>query len=284
MGSGGSKQSSSDGTLKKGAKGGGEEEGGQNAAIEQGGSAATATNGTVENGTSTATGPTEENGTTATATTGVTLRGKTANGAERRGQRTTSFYETVDASEVLPYLVIGNLASARNSSFLRGKHVAFVLDLTTEGEVPSAGRAAASPFLRELGINYLHVGIEDDEDEEISGHFETCFEFINKAKRLSGSSSNTPEGKKKKHHSGSVPPPGNKKVLVHSNYGLSRTSAIVLAYLMQERKISLKEAQEHLRKCHATAKPNDGFVVQLLRYEQELRGTMSMTLQDFYKH
>ena len=194
--------------------------------------------------------------------------------ATGRGNR-TSFYEMVDAAEILPHLVMGNLASARNTGFLRGKHVAYVLDLTTEGEVPAASREGS--FLRELGIQHLHVEIEDDEDEEILGHFDTCFEFINKA---ASKTKNTAEEKKKRH---SGPGTQHKTVLVHSNYGLSRTSAIVLGYLIKEKGWSLREAHEHLRKCHTAAKPNDGFVVQLLHYEQDLRGSMSLTLKDFYK-
>lgn len=242
--------------------------------------AAASENGTVreekaaeENGV--VAGTDKESDAAATATLPVvTLRQKkpqTANDASRR----TSFYEMVDAAEILPHLVVGNFASARNTGFLRGKHVAFVLDLTTLGEVP-AGKPGA--FLRDMGIQYLQVEIEDDEDEEIVGHFDTCFEFMNKAKTKGSHSENATEGKKR--HSA---PGAHKTVLVHSNYGLSRTSAIVLAYLMKEKGWSLSEAHDHLGKCHSAAKPNDGFVVQLLRYEQELRGSMSMTLKDFYK-
>lgn len=201
-----------------------------------------------------------------TATVEVTLRPKAAtNSAGRR----ISFYDTVDAAEILPYLVIGNLASARNPGFLKGKHVGFILNLTTEGE--AAGGAGRRSYSGEMGIEQLQVEIEDDEDEEISGHFDICFEFIRRAKVSQASSED-----KKKH----VAP---KVALVHSNYGLSRTSAIVLAYLMKEKQWSLREANEHLRKCHSSAKPNDGFLVQLLRYEQELHGKMSMTLKDFYQ-
>ena len=183
--------------------------------------------------------------------------------------RPTSFYETVDAAEILPYLVVGNLASARNPAFLKRKNIAFVLNLTTDGEW-GAG-APGGKGLLEGGLVQLQVPIEDDEDEEISGHFQVCFDFINRAKVASVSSSD-------KRHSSAL-----KAVLVHSNYGLSRTSAIVLAYLMKEKQWLLRQAYEHLRSRHASAKPNDGFVVQLLRYEQEVHGRMSMTLKNFYQ-
>ena len=116
------------------------------------------------------------------------------------------------------------------------------------------------------GVEYKTVALEDDDDEELSGHWEDCFSFINRAKAASSKKA-------------------TKVVLVHSYFGLSRTSAIVLAYLMKEKEWSLKEAHQHLILCHPTARPNDGFAVQLLRYEQELGGgKLTMTLKDFYKH
>ena len=294
MGSGGSKRGGPAGSKKKKAKKGKkvvqpvaappEETTVTVDVLVDNGATAAAENGTIQNEKTAAgeNGATagEKDGATTAATTltvdppPVTLRQKNPQSAARAANR-TSFYETVDAAEVLPHLVMGNLASARNTGFLRGKKVAFVLDLTTDGEVPAGNKSG--PFLKDMGIQHFHVGIEDDEDEEISGHFDTCFEFINKASKTKAE--NATEGRKR--HSA---PGTHKTVLVHSNYGLSRTSAIVLAYLMREKQWSLREAHEHLQKCHAAAKPNDGFVVQLLRYEQELQGTMSMTLKDFYKH
>ena len=243
-----------------------------------------------ENGTTTSP-PRPAGDESANGTATVTLRDKKPTSASRGSSgssisgtnRRTSFYETVDAAEILPHLVMGNLASSRNPGFLRGKHVAYVLDLTAEGET-SGTRPRHS--LRDMELEVLRVEIDDDEDEEILGHFDICFEFINKARPRTQASEHS-EGKKKHHHSSlsslSAAPHNHKTVLVHSNYGLSRTSAIVLAYLMKEKQWSLKQAHEHIKKCQPAAKPNDGFVVQLLRYEQELRGSISMTLKDFYR-
>ncbi len=175
-----------------------------------------------------------------------------SNGTSKLRKR-TSFYDTVDTSEVLPYLFIGNLPSAKDEDFLARKNVKYVLNLTSE------------PCENEVeGLEHMNILLEDEEDVELSPHLKQCYEFINKAK-----ASTT-----KKH---------TNAVLVHSYYGISRTSAIVLAYLMKERQWTLKEAYDHLKAKHPSAKPNDGFVIQLLRYDQELHdGKMSMTLRDFY--
>ena len=169
-------------------------------------------------------------------------------------QQRLSFYETVDASDVLPYLIVGNLASAKNEEFLSRKNVRYVLNLTSE---PNETRSE--------DIEYESICMEDDEEEDLAVHLRACFDFINQAKLSST----------KKH---------TRVVLVHSFFGLSRTSAVVLAYLMEEKKWTLRQAYEHLKDRHPAIKPNDGFLVQLLRYDQELHdGKMSMTLKDFYQ-
>ena len=169
-------------------------------------------------------------------------------------QQRVSFYETVDASEVLPYLIVGNLASAKNEEFLVRKNVRYVLNLTSELNETQAE-----------DIEYKSICMEDDEDEDLSVHLEACFDFINQAK-LSSTKKDS------------------RVVLVHSYFGLSRTSAVVLAYLMREKQWTLRQAHEYLKERLASIKPNDGFVVQLLRYDQELHdGKMSMTLKDFYQ-
>lgn len=184
-----------------------------------------------------------------------TSRAKAMEIKSEKEHKYVSFYKTVDAYEILPNVIIGNLASAHDEEFLRRKNVYFVLNLTKEpNEVEVEG------------IEYKTVPLDDDEDEDLSGHLEECYSFISKAKAASS----------KKE---------TKTVLVHSYFGLSRTSAIVIAYLMKEKAWSLREAYDYFIARHPTARPNDGFIVQLLRYEQELgNGAMTMTLKDFYKH
>ena len=191
----------------------------------------------------------------------VEMRGRSSRKAKGTSKR-ISFYDMVDAAEILPYLFIGNMASAKSEEFLRRKNVAFILDLT-----PAPANAEQGQEEEEWevdGRKHKRVGMEDDDEVVISSHFQNCFAFIERAKA----------GTYKKHV---------RAVLVHSYFGLSRTSAVVLAYLMKEKNWSLREAFAHLKQRQASAKPNDGFAVQLLRYEQKERGKMSMKLKDFYQ-
>lgn len=168
-----------------------------------------------------------------------------------------SFYQMVDAQEVLPYLLVGNSPSSNDEEFLARKHVRYALNLSnTPIEYPFEG------------IEYKSVFIEDEEEEDLSGHLPECLDFLQKVRR---------EGEK-------CPDPKlQPKVLVYSYFGLSRSCAVVLAHLMKEEDWSLKQSWRFLRSCHPSAKPNDGFLIQLLQYERELRGNrITMTIQDFY--
>lgn len=126
------------------------------------------------------------------------------------------------------------------------------------------------------GLQVKNIPLEDDEDQELLPHLDTAFEFINKAAK-DWLTSNTSQKKEKED-------PERATVLVHSYFGMSRSSAVIIAYLMKEKGWKLKEAYEHVKKRHPSVNPNDNFVVQLIRYEQELfDGTMSMTVKDFHQ-
>lgn len=181
---------------------------------------------------------------------------------DKRGSSTSnsyrmSFYEMVDAHEILPYLLVGNSPSSNDEDFLQRKHVRYALNLSnTPVEYPFDG------------MEYKSVFIEDEEEEDLLSHLSECLEFLHKVRKDSEKSPN---------------PKLQPKVLVYSYFGLSRSCAVVLAHLMKEEGWTLKQSWQYLRSLHPSAKPNDGFLVQLLEYERELHGNkISMTIKDFY--
>jgi len=60
-------------------------------------------------------------------------------------------------------------------------------------------------------------------------------------------------------------------VLVHCFAGVSRSSTIVISYLMKKLNWSYREALEHVRKQRWVVNPNPGFVRQLKRLETKLK-------------
>lgn len=59
-------------------------------------------------------------------------------------------------------------------------------------------------------------------------------------------------------------------VFVHCNAGVSRSAAIVIAYLMKNQKLSYLLAVDLLKQTRPCVKPNDGFIRQLKLLEKDL--------------
>jgi predicted protein tyrosine phosphatase len=101
-------------------------------------------------------------------------------------------------------------------------------------------------------FEYLVLPLEDVHDQDIRSHFDKTFNFISKAR------------KKDKG-----------RVLVHCAAGISRSSTIIIAYLMREYALSLEDALVMTRNARPFVQPNDGFFQQLRDYEEylnQLRG------------
>lgn len=59
-------------------------------------------------------------------------------------------------------------------------------------------------------------------------------------------------------------------VLVHCFAGISRSSTIVLAYLMRFNNMHFSDAWQHLQKAHPRMSPNSKFVEDLIEYYKQL--------------
>jgi protein-tyrosine phosphatase len=81
--------------------------------------------------------------------------------------------------------------------------------------------------------------IEDDEDEPISKIFATTYKIINDAVNQ------------------------NKKIFVHCAAGMSRSTTIVIAYLILKNRWSYSEAYKFVKDKRSCTSPNAGFVKQL---------------------
>lgn len=70
----------------------------------------------------------------------------------------------------------------------------------------------------------------------------------------------------------------NGKVLVHGGAGISRSAALVIAYLMDVTGCSSTEAIKFVQKKRFCIFPNEGFRQQLAEYEPIMQARRSMTL------
>ena len=70
----------------------------------------------------------------------------------------------------------------------------------------------------------------------------------------------------------------NAKVLIHCKAGISRSSTVVAAYLMQEQRMSLRAGLALIIQKREQAYPNPGFLEQLKEMEMELFGLEAATV------
>uniref|UniRef100_A0A8C0HLX5 Protein phosphatase Slingshot homolog 1 n=1 Tax=Buteo japonicus TaxID=224669 RepID=A0A8C0HLX5_9AVES len=90
---------------------------------------------------------------------------------------------------------------------------------------------------------YHNIRVYDEETTDLLAHWNEAYHFINKAK---------------KNHS---------KCLVHCKMGVSRSASTVIAYAMKEFGWSLEKAYNYVKQKRSIARPNAGFMRQLLEYE-----------------
>jgi len=92
-------------------------------------------------------------------------------------------------------------------------------------------------------ISYLKIDMLDDVTYNIIDQFNRCFEFID----------------------------SQPSVLIHCNAGISRSSTILLAYMMNKYKKPLSTCLTLVRDARACVKPNQGFQKQLEQFEKILK-------------
>lgn len=97
--------------------------------------------------------------------------------------------------------------------------------------------------------NYKNIHIQDRPDYDLSKVYEDCFDFIDDGRHY-----------------------GN--VLIHCSgtIGLSRSTTICIAYLMNKEKQKYDEAFNNVKEVRSFVKPNEGFMKQLKEYQVKLMG------------
>ncbi|GLT40832.1 hypothetical protein SLA2020_149370 [Shorea laevis] len=96
---------------------------------------------------------------------------------------------------------------------------------------------------KDLTLVRMAVPIRDMESEDLLDYLDVCLDFIEKSRK---------EG----------------SVLVHCFAGVSRSAAIITAYLMRTEQLSQEDALESLKKSCEFVCPNDGFLEQLKMFEE----------------
>eukprot|EP01096_Ripella_sp_DP13-Kostka_P007845 TRINITY_DN2899_c0_g1_i1.p1 TRINITY_DN2899_c0_g1~~TRINITY_DN2899_c0_g1_i1.p1 ORF type:complete len:430 (+),score=163.96 TRINITY_DN2899_c0_g1_i1:362-1651(+) len=145
-------------------------------------------------------------------------------------------------SEIMPSIFMGDEMVSSNYQQLKERGITHILNC--------AGSSIPNSFPQEFC--YESIELLDCPTEDISGLFYTAISFIDEAVNLS-----------------------NGKVLVHCKCGISRSSALVLCYIMYTNRIDYSTALSLLKKSRSVCEPNAGYALSLMNWFSMLQESMS---------
>ena len=120
---------------------------------------------------------------------------------------------------------------------------------------PSASAATVTPCVESASISATsalsletvrRVALKDASNQRLLPYLDDLVDFVSRAVASGG------------------------RVLVHCSAGVSRSSSVMIAYLMRERGMSLTQAHDHVKARREVIKPNLSFWTSLERYEKDI--------------
>lgn len=146
----------------------------------------------------------------------------------------TKDIENHPASQVTPFLFLGNMKDASDAAGLTRLGVDHVLNVT----------AVSPAYDMSETITYKQLHAADNGYQNLKQYFEEAFDFIDLARSRGGS------------------------VLIHCQAGVSRSPTIAVAYLIKQFPMSLVDAYKFVKNRRSIISPNLNFMGQLLEFEQ----------------
>ena len=134
-------------------------------------------------------------------------------------------------------LYLGRGDQATNEKILSNLRLTHIINISCEHPSPYTDR-----------IEYLTIMLDDVSQSDLKQHFPRVCQFISQALSSNG------------------------RILVHCNLGVSRSSTLVISYLMKSRQWTLKVAHDFVKDRRTCIKPNRGFLQQLGEWEVTIFG------------
>lgn len=161
-----------------------------------------------------------------------------------------------EINEIIPHLYLSNWFTSNNTEVLNKYKIKAVITLETR---PKPDNVLI--YYKKYGIDNMYISLPDSPDANITQYFDKTYDFINK------------------HIS------KGENVLVHCMAGVSRSSTIVLNYIIRKMYENnevttcpcrlLNEVMDYVRTKRPVVNPNDGFMKQLLsaamQYQKDWR-------------
>lgn len=131
-------------------------------------------------------------------------------------------------------LYIGSFIAALDKDMLREHDITHLVQVLNVPWLPAYDKE---------GFSTYHIGIDDATSADIRPYLEAACNYIDSALR------------------------SGRNCLVHCQQGVSRSAAVVLAYLIRNRNMTLDNAIVYLRHKRACVKPNSSFIQALQDWE-----------------
>ncbi|KAJ7989934.1 hypothetical protein DPEC_G00309630 [Dallia pectoralis] len=153
---------------------------------------------------------------------------------------------THDMDEVFPRIYVGNASAAVNTVHLTKLGISHILNAAEGNSLMHVDTNAE--FYANTGITYLGMPASDTDLFNLSVYFKEGADFIDMALTHKD---------------------GKGKVFVHCKEGYSRSSTLVIAYLMLNCGMDVRTAVATVRQRREIG-PNDGFLRQLCHLDETL--------------
>lgn len=145
---------------------------------------------------------------------------------------------TASVSKILSYLYLGNARDSQDVDLLRRLQITHIVNVTDSAPIVTKAMQH---------VKYLHLPATDTIQQDLRPAFDCAVQFIENARRSNG------------------------VVLVHCLAGVSRSVAVVMAYLLyRNRNFTVLKALEYIQNRRPVAGPNLHFMGQLQCYYRDL--------------
>lgn len=141
-----------------------------------------------------------------------------------------------ECSRILDHIYLGSDIIAKNREILRQKKITHVLNCV--------GFVCPEYFKNELV--YKTLWLQDSPSEDITSILYDVFDYFEDIREQNG------------------------RVLVHCCHGVSRSTSLVIAYLMWKEGQSFDDAFQHVKSARGVTNPNVGFACQLLQCQKRV--------------
>lgn len=139
----------------------------------------------------------------------------------------------MDCNQITQNIHLGNINSPVNESYIKKHNIRYVINLSTLS------------YDKIEGVSYLDIPISDIPNANISAYFPLTNIYIDTAIKL------------------------NSSVLIHCYAGISRSTTIVIAYLISKG-MNMSNAYNMVKMKRSIINPNSGFMNQLINYDKNI--------------